>query len=143
MHELIRASTFARLKHLAPRSVRRMLQDRGMPGKKRGATWYVETTAATEWLAQNSPRTTAREKGSKVRPKSPPKRPPAASPPEALEDLHHESPSTEVNDTNGREEADADGLSAGIAWGVRPEATPSTRPPRFRSMITALANAAP
>ncbi len=81
MPELIRASTFARLKRLKPRSVRRMLQHRGMPGKKRGATWYVEPAAAAEWLAQHSPRTTAREKGPKVRPKRPPKGPRPERPP--------------------------------------------------------------
>ena len=83
MHELIRASTFARLKRLALRSVRRMLQDRGMPGRKRGTTWYVEAAAAAEWLAQHSPRTTAREKGPKVRPKSPRKSPRDRTDPDA------------------------------------------------------------
>ena len=41
----------------------------------------MEPAASAEWLAQHSPRTTARQKGPKVRPKSPRKSPGVPAPP--------------------------------------------------------------
>lgn len=67
----IAAHAYARMIGCDPRSIRRLIDTKGLPAEKIGRTWMLRPSEADAWIADNSVRLSNRKKAARLPAKSP------------------------------------------------------------------------